>query len=79
MAGALAMSWRRFLSFELVGAAAWTAVYLGLGMLFSEQIQQILDVMADAGASALAALLLMLAALLAPRYWRDRRVLQLPQ
>jgi len=76
MAGALAMSWRRFLSFELVGAALWTSVYLGLGMLFSKQIQQILDVMAGAGAGALVALLLVLAALLALRYWRRRSFLR---
>jgi len=76
MAGALAMSWRRFLSFELVGAALWTSVFLGLGMLFSEQIQQILDVMAGTGAGALAALVLVLAALLALRYWRRRRFLR---
>ena len=75
MAGALAMTWRRFLAFELVGAALWTSVFLGLGLLFSQQIQRILDVMAGAGAGALVALLLVIAALLALRYWRRRSFL----
>jgi len=76
MAGALAMPWHRFLSFELVGAALWTSVFLGLGMLFSKQIQQILDVMAGTGVAALAALLLVIAALLLLRYWRRWRFLR---
>ncbi len=76
MAGALAMSWRTFLVYELIGAALWTALYLGLGMLFSTQIQQILDVMANAGTVALVVLLLVLAALLALRYWRRRSFLR---
>jgi len=76
MAGALAMTWRRFLAFELIAAALWTLVFLCLGRLFSEQIQQILDVMAGTGAAALAGLLLLIAALLALRYWRRRSFLR---
>jgi len=76
MAGALAMSWPRFISFELVAAALWTTAFLGLGMLFTAQIQQILDVMASTGAVALGLLLLILAALLAMRYWRRRSFLR---
>ena len=76
MAGALLMPWHRFVGFELIGAALWTSAFLGLGMVFSAQIQQILDVMAGSGAVALAALLLVLAALLALRYARRRRFLR---
>jgi membrane protein DedA with SNARE-associated domain/rhodanese-related sulfurtransferase len=75
MAGALAMPWPRFLGFDLVAAALWTVIYLGLGMVFTEQIQQILDVMASTGAVALGLLVLVLAALLALRYWRRRSFL----
>ena len=52
------------------------ALYLGLGMLFSTQIQLILDVMANTGTAALVVLLLALAALLALRYWRRRSFLR---
>ena len=82
MAGALAMPWHRFLIFELVAAALWTSVFLGLGMLFSKQIQQILDVLAGTGVAALAALLLVIAALLVLRYlrrWRFLRAVDIPR
>jgi membrane protein DedA with SNARE-associated domain/rhodanese-related sulfurtransferase len=72
MAGALAMPWRRFLAYELVAAALWTLLFVGLGRLFSAQIQEILDVMAGTGAIAMGALLLVLAGLVALRYWRRR-------
>src|SRR4030095_7712848 len=39
MAGALGMSLRRFVSFELIAGALWTAAFMGLGMLFSNQVQ----------------------------------------
>jgi len=76
MAGALGMSWTRFLSFEIAAAAIWTMVFLTLGMVFSGQIQQILDVMANAGTVAVIALVLVLAALLAMRAWRRRSFLR---
>ncbi len=76
MAGALAMSWPRFLAFEAVAAALWTAVFFGLGMLFTSQIQQILDVMAGPGAVALALLILVLVAFLGLRWWRRRSFLR---
>ncbi len=73
MAGALAMTWQRFVAYALLAAALWTGLFLGLGMLFSGQIQRVLDAMARTGAAALVALLLALAALVAWRYWRRRR------
>ena len=76
MAGALGMSWLRFLAFELVAATIWTMVFLALGMVFSGQIQQILDMMANTGIVAVGALALALAALLALRYWRRRSFLR---
>ena len=73
MAGALAMSWGRFTVFALLAAALWTALFLGLGALFSTQIQRVLDAMASTGTAALAALVLVLSALVALRWWRRRR------
>ena len=72
MAGALEMSWARFVAFELVAALLWSAVFMGLGVVFSSQIQQILDMMANAGVLAVLAIVLIVAALVARRWWRRR-------
>jgi len=52
MAGALQMPWLRFLGFELLAAAVWTLLFLGIGAVFSSQIQQVLDVMASTGVAS---------------------------
>lgn len=82
MAGALAMTWSRFFVFALAGAAVWTGAYFALGRLFSTQIHQIVEAMANAGTAAMAGLLLVLAAVVALRYWRRRsglRELDIPR
>jgi membrane protein DedA with SNARE-associated domain/rhodanese-related sulfurtransferase len=43
MAGALGMSTLRFLGFDLLAGALWSGVFLALGLLLSDQIQQTLD------------------------------------
>jgi membrane protein DedA with SNARE-associated domain len=54
MAGALGMSSARFLALEVVAAVAWTLAFMALGMVFSDQIQQIFDIMASTGGMATA-------------------------
>ena len=76
MAGALGMSSSRFLAFELGAALAWTLAFMALGMVFSAQIQQILDIMASTGGIATAVLVLVVAALVAVRWWRRQRFLR---
>jgi len=76
MAGALGMSSLRFLAFEIAAALLWTGVFLSLGWLFREQIQAVLDALASAGSVATAALVVVLAAMLAMRYWRRRNFLR---
>lgn len=76
MAGALGMPWLRFLSFDLAAGALWSGVFLGLGLLLSEQIQQTLDLLANAGIAAAAGLLLIVAVLVLRRWWRRRRFLR---
>jgi membrane protein DedA with SNARE-associated domain/rhodanese-related sulfurtransferase len=70
MAGALGMTLRRFICFDIGAALIWTGVFLGLGWLFREQIQDVLAVLAQAGGIATLALGVVLIALLALRYWR---------
>ncbi|WP_084267462.1 DedA family protein/thiosulfate sulfurtransferase GlpE [Azohydromonas lata] len=74
MAGALEMPWLTFLFFGVVSGAIWSAAYLLLGLAFSHEVQRVLDVMADAGTKALIALGVLLAALVARRWWRRRRM-----
>ncbi|NML47654.1 sulfurtransferase [Ramlibacter sp. G-1-2-2] len=73
MAGALAMPWSRFLLFGLFAGAVWTLAFLGLGMLFSAQVGQVLALLAEGGVIAGAAVVLVVVALLARRWWRRRR------
>ncbi|HWK83326.1 MAG TPA: DedA family protein/thiosulfate sulfurtransferase GlpE [Caldimonas sp.] len=76
MAGALGMSVPRFLAFELVASLVWTLTYMALGMIFSNQIQQIFDVMAGTGSVATAVLVIAVAAIVAVRYWQRQRFLR---
>jgi membrane protein DedA with SNARE-associated domain/rhodanese-related sulfurtransferase len=76
MAGALGMSTARFLAFSVVSAVVWTLAFMALGMVFSDQIQQIFDIMASTGGMATAVLVLAIAALAAVRYWQRRRFLR---
>jgi membrane protein DedA with SNARE-associated domain/rhodanese-related sulfurtransferase len=76
MAGAMAMPWRNFLAFGLVAGALWSLVFLGLGLVFNQQIQRVLDVMAGTGTAAVVALVAGVLALVAGRFWRRRRAMR---
>jgi len=76
MAGALRMPLWRFFVFDLIGAAIWTFLFVLLGLVFKDQIQQVLDVMANAGVLATTLIVIALGAMLAVRYWRRRRFLR---
>jgi len=75
MAGALRMSWRRFLAWDLAAAAAWTGTYLAIGYVLRTQVGLVLDMMASAGPKTAAALGLVAALALALRVVRRRRSL----
>jgi membrane protein DedA with SNARE-associated domain/rhodanese-related sulfurtransferase len=77
MAGALGMSVRRFIGFDIGAALVWTGLFLGLGWVFRNQIQEVLAVMAQAGGIATAALGVLLLVILAVRYWRRRAFMRL--
>jgi membrane protein DedA with SNARE-associated domain/rhodanese-related sulfurtransferase len=76
MAGAMAMPWGHFLLYGLVAAGVWSLLFLGLGLVFHQQIQQVLEVLASTGTVALLLLALAVAALVAWRFWRRRRALR---
>lgn len=77
MAGALGMSSWRFVAFDTLAALLWTGIFLALGWLFRDQIQAVLDVLSEAGSFAIVALVVVLAAMLAVRYWRRRTFMRL--
>jgi membrane protein DedA with SNARE-associated domain/rhodanese-related sulfurtransferase len=74
MAGALGMSWQRFLSFAIVAALIWSALFLALGMAFSRQIDDVLAVMAQAGTVTALVIAIVLGALIGYR-WAKRRMM----
>lgn len=76
MAGALGMTLPRFLAFDLLAGALWSGIFLGLGLLLSEQIQEVLDALASAGVYAVLALLLIMAGLVLRRWWQRRQFLR---
>ncbi len=72
MAGALGMSWRRFLWYDLLAALLWSLVFLAIGMIFSTQITLVLDVMTEFGTIAAAVIIVALALIVAFRYGKRR-------
>jgi len=72
MAGALGMSLGTFLGFETLAAAVWASLFLGIGWVFADQIQQVMDLLSALGAVALLVLAVIVTAYLALRYWRRR-------
>ena len=73
MAGAAGMSVARFVAYDALAGAVWSAAFLGLGFVFSDQIQELLAMLAHAGAVALVALVLAVVGFVAWRWWRRRR------
>ncbi|EEW26390.1 DedA family protein [Rhodobacter ferrooxidans] len=70
LGGATAMNWARFTAADLVGEATWVALYVGLGMAFSSQIEAVSAALGNI-AGALAAGLVTL--LLARALWHAAR------
>jgi membrane protein DedA with SNARE-associated domain/rhodanese-related sulfurtransferase len=64
-AAAMGMRWRRFVLYDGIGAVAWCAAYIGLGMIFSREVQGLLARMADIGGRSLLAVGALLALYLA--------------
>ncbi len=76
MAGALGMSTRAFVGYEMLASAVWAGCFLVLGFVFRGQIQAVLDSLSTMGGGALVALAIVVIAYLALRYWRRRHFLR---
>lgn len=55
-AAAMGIPYRRFLCFDGLGALAWCGAYIGAGMIFSREVQRVIDGMARIGGWSLAVL-----------------------
>jgi membrane protein DedA with SNARE-associated domain/rhodanese-related sulfurtransferase len=47
------LSYRRFIVFDILGAVAWSGAYLGAGMIFSREVNRLLDRMSVIGSWSL--------------------------
>jgi membrane protein DedA with SNARE-associated domain/rhodanese-related sulfurtransferase len=77
MAGALGMSSWRFVAFDTAAAFLWTGIFIALGWVFRGQIQAVLDALSEVGSFAIVVIVVLLAAMLAWRYWRRRTFMRL--
>ena len=59
--GAMGVSYLRFLAFDALGALAWCGAYVGAGMIFSREVQKVIDAMAAIGGWSLVVLGVLLA------------------
>ncbi len=74
LAGALGMSARRFLLWNLAGSALWAGVAIVVGRVFHEQIDALLRALASLGSAALGLALAAIALYLGWRLWRRARL-----
>ena len=72
LAGAEKLSPTSFLLYSAVGAALWTGLYLGIGLVFSEQIDEVLVLVERSGKVAVVVIVVAIV-YFAVRWWRRRR------
>jgi len=77
MAGALGMSTRSFMIFNLAGTVLWAGSGIVLGIVFHEQIQQVLHRLEEMGWLAMVILAALLGGYVAFRLWRRIRLLRM--
>ncbi|MFI4891118.1 MAG: rhodanese-like domain-containing protein [Steroidobacterales bacterium] len=73
LAGALHMRWPRFLTLSAIGAALWVGCFLGVGMLLQAQIDRLMPIAQQFGATLLALILTLLSGYIAFKWWERRR------
>jgi membrane protein DedA with SNARE-associated domain len=76
LAGIFHMRARRFLLFDTLGALFWAGTFLGIGYLFSGQIERIAEYLASLGSWLLVLLVGALAAYIAYKFFTRQRFLR---
>ena len=72
LAGAEKLSATPFLLYSALGAALWTALYLGIGLVFRQQIDRALALVEQSGKVAIVVIAAAFAVYIAVRWWRRR-------
>jgi membrane protein DedA with SNARE-associated domain/rhodanese-related sulfurtransferase len=75
MAGALGMTWKRFIAYDVGAALIWTSVFLAIGVVFAGQIVVVLDFMTEFGTIAAVVIAIVLTTMIIYRYLRRRWML----
>ncbi|HWZ72553.1 MAG TPA: DedA family protein [Casimicrobiaceae bacterium] len=75
VAGAEKLSPTPFLLYSALGAALWTALYLGIGLVFSKELDRILAIVERSGRVAIGVIAVAVAVYFALRWWRRHRSL----
>jgi membrane protein DedA with SNARE-associated domain len=73
LAGAEKVATLPFLFYSALGATLWTALYVGIGLVFSSQIDQALAFIEQTGKIAAVVVATAVAAYFAVKWWRRRR------
>jgi membrane protein DedA with SNARE-associated domain len=75
LAGSAGISASRFFFFDGLGSVLYAGCFIFLGILFSNQLEQIIDALAGLGSSALGLVVGLVALYLGFKYWQRRRLL----
>ena len=70
LAGAVRIPYWKFLVFDAIGAALWVSAAVGVGYLFRDALNDVLETLAALGKWGIALLLVALAAYIASRWWQ---------
>jgi membrane protein DedA with SNARE-associated domain len=76
MAGLLKMSPARFLVLDTTGVALWAGLYLGLGVVFSSQLEKVAAIIARTGSSFAVAAICLLGGYIGWKWVQRRRYLR---
>lgn len=73
LAGAIGVGWLRFLFFSTLGAFLWVGAGLGVGILFKEQIEQLLAMLERMGVVAVVVLVAVCVTYIGYKWWERHR------
>jgi membrane protein DedA with SNARE-associated domain/rhodanese-related sulfurtransferase len=73
LAGAVRTPYLTFLLFDAIGAALWAGVAIGVGSLFSNTVETLLDTLARLGEVGVGLIVIALAVFVAAKWWDRRR------
>lgn len=73
LAGAMRMGWPSFIVLNGIGIALWTAIPIGAGMLFSGQIERVVEKIENYGLAAVELIGALVAAYIAVKWWERQR------